>query len=116
MSKYSKLTDCSDKGLMATQADLDNADDFINSYIAKLGIDPGEVKPNGLLKSIAVHYSYYCIAIRSAGGQDTALIDKADRYRRLYQDELETISRSSLGLDQAQLPKSGLGTIPMLRG
>lgn len=116
MSKYAQLTDCMDKSLVMTQDDLDNADAFIDAHIASLGIDPDDITPNKLLENIAVHYSYYGVSIRSAGGQDSALIDKADRYRRLYQDELGMVNRSSLGLDQSQLPKGGLVAIPLYRG
>jgi len=117
MSKYAQLADCKDQALEnIDQSDLDNADSFIDSHIASLGIDPSDVTPNKLLENIAVHYAYYTVAIRSAGGQDNTLIEKGDRYRRLYQDELSTVNRSSLGLDKSQLPKGGIGSIPLVRG
>lgn len=115
MSKYAQLADCTDRGLTMVQADLENADAFLDAHIAKLGIDPAEVEPNNLLKNIAVHYGYYCVAIRSGGGQDDTLLEKGDRYRRLYQDELLTLDASTLGIDKEERPGGGLRSIPVFR-
>jgi len=113
MSKYAILTDGNDLGLVLTQSDLDAADVFVDSQISLIGVDPEEITPNDLLKNIAIHYSYYCVATRSASGEDNLLLDKADRYRRLYQDEIATLSKRTLGLDK--LPSRGFRAIPIYR-
>lgn len=113
MSKYAQLTDKNDATLVLTQEDLDAADAFIDSQIGKIGISPGEVDTNDLLRNIALHYAYYCVAIRSASGQDNLLLEKGDRYRRIYQDELTMLSPTSLGIDSVR--SSRLGSIILSR-
>lgn len=115
MAIYASIADNTDKVLTLTEADLEAADSFVDSCISRLGVNPEDVSPTPLLKSIALHYSLSSACIRNAAsGDNTIMLERSLSYRRLYQDEVATLTKASLGLDT--LPKGDWKTIPVFRG
>lgn len=113
MAKYSNITDCIDKTINVLESDLVAADEFVNSCVARLGVDPEDISPTDLLKSIAIHYASSVVCIRESTGDTPVMLDRSASYRRLYQDEVATLSKASLGLDT--IPSSDWATIKVFR-
>ena len=113
MAKYANLTDILDSSINVLEEDLIQADNLIDNYLRKLGINPSDISlPNAYLKDVAVKYASYVASTREAMGDNTIYLEKAKQYEKQYKDLLENLSLSTIGYSQTTV----LGTVKVGRG
>jgi hypothetical protein len=114
-SIYAQIADCVDPSVTVTQANVEEADVYVDGELWAHGINPADVMlPNARLKTLAVTWAIRLAAIQGAIGENSPLIDKAKEYQKTADLLAKQITRESLGLSVAT--SSGYGSITLGRG
>ena len=88
-----------DTTIVVTDADLQEADNYVDNLLKQKGVDPADLTlPNETLKLLAVYYATYRALIREAVHEDSVLIDKAKQYEKLYREKAEQVTAETLGV------------------
>lgn len=117
MAKYATVADCVDPTLTVSDLNLAEADVYVDLALGGIGIDPAEaatiVLPNSALTTIAAAWAKHLAAIEGSMGDDSILIDKADRYKRSAEALVKQLNRKALGLTEPT--GTGYGTFTLGR-
>ncbi|MGZ8171808.1 MULTISPECIES: hypothetical protein [Methylobacter] len=114
-SKYAQVDDCIDPSVTVTQANVEEADVYVDGELWAHGINPADVTlPNARLKTLAVTWAIRLAAIQGAIGDNSLLMDKAKEYQKTADLLARQITRESLGL--AVAASAGYGSITLGRG
>ncbi len=114
MATYAQLADCTDPVVAVEEADLVNADTWVEAQLTARGIDPADVSlPQPLLTQLAAYYALALGATKGQADEGGPLKDKANHYRQLYRDALNGLTRAALGL---ATPGVGYGSVSVGRG
>lgn len=113
-SKYAQIGDCQDPSVTVTQANVEEADVYVDGVLWERGIDPDLITlPNARLKTLAVHWAIRLAAIQGAIGENSPLIDKANAYQKTASLLANQITRESLGVSVSG--SSGYATVTLGR-
>lgn len=117
MAKYATLADCNDPALMVSALNLTEADVYVDLALGAIGITPAEAAtltlPNATLTAIAAAWAKHLAAIEGSMGDNSLLIDKADRYKRSADALAKQLNRAALGLTEPT--GTGYGTLTIGR-
>jgi len=115
-SKYAQTTDCVDPAVTVTQANVEDADVYVDGVLWERGIDPADVTlPNDRLKTLAATWAIRLAGIQGAMSDNSLLMDKAKEYQKTAELLAKQITRESLGL-AAVAGSGGYGTVTLGRG
>ncbi len=115
-SKYAQVGDCKDPLAIPSQDNMEEADVYVEGVLWARGINPADVTlPNAQLRVLAVTWAIRLAAIQGATGQESPLMDKAEKYKANAKLMEEQITRESLGLP-APTGSGGYGTVALGRG
>lgn len=115
-SKYAQIADCHDPAVTVEDADLQQADVYVDGVLWERGINPADVLlPNDRLRTLAVTWAIRLAAIQGATGDNSPLFDKAKEYQKTADLLAGQITRESLGL-AAPAGSGGYGTVTLGRG
>lgn len=88
-----------DPSITVLEKHLASADIFINLWLGKRGIDPAAVTlPNATLKTIAAKWAKRDACVEGAIGDNSPLIDKAEKYEKEAINLAGMLSRAALGI------------------
>jgi hypothetical protein len=118
MAKYTQLISTLDPALTITEANLLEADVYVDLALGNIGITAAEaltiVLPNATLTSIASAWAKRCAAIEGAMGENSPLIDKAKQYKDTAELLIKMLNRTSIGI--VQPTGTSYGVITLGRG
>jgi len=113
MAKYAVIDDNDDPVIALAEADLENADAWLDAELHARGIDPVTVDPAlPILNRLALHYALRLAAVRSQADEGGVMPEKARQYELLLRDGLSGLTRAALGLSSA----AGFGSATLGRG
>jgi hypothetical protein len=115
-SKYAQITDCVDPSVTVSQANVDEADVYVDGVLWERGINPDDVTlPHARLTALAATWAIRLAAIQGALFDNSLLMDKAKAYQKTAELLARQITRESLGL-AAVAGSGGFGTVTLGRG
>lgn len=117
MAKYATVNDCVDPSLTVSALNLTEADVYVDLALGNIGITPAQaatiVLPNSTLTAIAAAWAKHLAAIEGSMGDNSLLIDKADRYKNSAEALVKQLNRAALGLTEPT--GTGYGTLTIGR-
>lgn len=116
-SNYAQIDDCIDPSVTVSQANLEEADVYVDGVLWERGINPADiVLPNARLKTLAATWAVRLASIQGAIGENSPLIAKAREYQKTAELLARQITRESLGIAVVSGSGSGYGTVTLGRG
>lgn len=99
--KYSKIKDVKDELIKqySKQSDHDEAQEYVEKVLSKMGVDVDNVQPTPLLKQLSVTYATYKRAFYESGTKDDVFYQKYIEYEQELRDLTAELIRNCMDKD-----------------